>query len=269
METKIKNEIRSIKVLDFSVLVWFVTVVLGQMIFAYYILFLYGKAGLQGNFEHWNAVTPHGHLANDVLGNVIFGMHVMLAAIITIGGPLQIIPNVRNWLPTFHRISGRVYVTAAFVISMAGFYLTWVRGSVGGIEGAIFISINGLIIMTCAFFAIRYALAKKFDIHYRWALRLFLAMSGVYFFRVGMMFWLAIHQAPVGFDPETFRGPFLVVLYMVTYVLPLAFLELYFRAKRSQKKYPKWAYSLFLFVLTGGVAVGIFSATFGMWLPRL
>jgi hypothetical protein len=260
---------KSQNLLDLSATSWFVVTFIGQIIFAYYIIFLYGKSGVQGNLENWNAASPHGYQVGDFLGNLIFGVHVALAAIITLGGPLQIIPQIRKKAPSFHRINGRIYISAAFLISIAGLYLTWVRGSVGGMVGAVFISINGLIILTCAIAAIRYAIAKKIDKHYQWALRLFLAMSGVYFFRVGIMLWLTIHQAPVGFDPDTFQGPFLTFLYVLVYIMPLVFLEFYFQAKFKDFKYLKTGMAIFIFLITVGMMVGIFGATLGMWLPRL
>jgi hypothetical protein len=259
----------SVKTLDISSRLWFITAFIGQMIFAYYIISLYGKSGVHGNFEKWNAQTPYGYQVNDLLGNFIFGLHVALAAIITIGGPLQIIPQIRSKIPTLHRISGRIYIISAFIISFAGLYLSWVRGSVGGLIGSIFISINAIIIMICATNVIRFAIKRQFDVHYKWALRLYLAMSGVWFFRVGIMLWLVINQAPVGFDPETFQGPFLNFLYVLVYIMPQVFVEMYFQAKESKNKKFKFGISAFLFVVTLGMAVGIFAATMGMWLPKL
>ena len=260
---------KTTRFLNLSTKAWFIIVFIGQLIFAYYILSLYGKNGIQGNLEKWNAQTTHGYKVNDLLGNVIFGIHVALAAIITIGGPLQLISMVRNKFPKFHRINGRIYFTSAIFISLAGLYLAWVRGAAGGLTGAIFITINGLIILLCAVNTLRFALTKQFGIHYKWAVRLFLAMSGVWFFRVFLMLWLVIHQAPVGFDPETFEGPFLNALSVLVYVLPVGFAELFYRAKSSNNSSIKFTMSLFLVVLTIGTAVGIVAATMGMWLPVL
>ena len=85
--------------------------------------------------------------------------------------------------------------------------------------------------MVFATLALRYALARDFKTHRRWALRLFMVVNGVWFFRVGLMFWIAVNQGPVGFDPKTFRGPFLSFWAFADYLLPLAILELYLRTK--------------------------------------
>lgn len=248
---------------------WFVVVFLGQMIFAYYILMLYWKSAALGNLEKWNTATPHFYIKGDVIGNTIFGLHVALAAIITILGALQLIPQMRRYAPKFHRVSGRIYITSAFIISLTGLYLTWVKGSVGGFSGSVVITMNALIIMLCAFFTIRNAIQRNLAVHQQWAVHLFLAMSGVWLFRVFLMLWLLIHQAPVGFDPETFTGPFLDALGVFVYVFPQVIVALYFRAKKSGNPLSKWLFSIVLFLITLGTAVGVFAATMGLWLPRL
>lgn len=260
---------RATKTLVISVKTWFVVVSIGQLIFAVYILLLYGKNGAVGNLEKWNSQTPHGYQLQDLTGNVIFGIHVALAAIITLGGPIQLVPKIREIAPKLHRVSGRIYVFSAFIISFAGLYLSWVRGSVGGLTGSVFITINGLIIMVCAFNAVNFAMKRQFEQHYKWAVRLFLAVSGVWLFRVCLMLWLAIHQTPVGFDPETFEGPFLNFLYVLVYVSPPFLAEFYFRAKTSENAVFNYGVAGFLMVVTIGLAIGIFAATMGMWLPVL
>ena len=256
------------KLLQVSSNIWFAVIVIGQFIFALYILGLYGVNGIAGDFERWNTATPHGYTQGDFIGNIFFAMHVAFAAIITVGGPLQLIKSLRNRYAKFHRINGRIYIYAAFLIGLAGFYLTWVRGSVGGITGAILISTNGIIIFVCAFLAMQKAINRQIEAHRKWAIRLFLAMSGVWFFRVSLMLWLTIHQAPVGFDPETFQGPALNMLYVVSYILPIAFFEFYSLSKKSKKPSLQLMTSIFLLIITAGIAVGTFSATMGLWLPN-
>ncbi|MFK7814325.1 MAG: DUF2306 domain-containing protein [Maribacter sp.] len=257
----------SSKLLKTSVNIWFVVVVIGQFIFATYILGLYGVSGLAGDFERWNEATTHGYVEKDIWGNVFFGIHMALAAIITIGGPLQLMKKVRAKFPKFHRINGRVYISAAFLISIAGLYLAWARDMEGGLIGAIFISINAAFILVSAFYTIKYAITRKLRVHRKWAIRLFLAISGVWFFRVFLMLWLTIHQGPVGFDMESFQGPALNMLYIFSYVLPIVFAGFYFKAKEGTLN--KSALSVFILLLTFCIAVGTIVATMGMWLPRL
>lgn len=248
---------------------WFVVTYLGQLVFAYYIIMLYWRSAAQGNFEKWNTANPHFYLKGDGMGNLVFGLHVAFAAVVTILGPLQLITAIRKKAPRLHRISGRIYIFSAFSIGIGGLYLTWVRGAVGGLFAQVTISINALIILVSACFTIRYAIQRKINLHNQWAVHLLLAMSGVWFFRVFLMLWLVIHKRPVGFDPETFTGPFLTFLGIFVYIFPQAVAALYFKARSSGAPSKKWTFSLVLFVITICIAIGSFGAVMGMWLPRI
>jgi len=259
----------SIRFLKIAVHSWFAVVVVGQFIFALYILGLYGVSGLAGDFERWSSAGSHGYIEQDSMGNVLFGLHLLLAAIISIGGPLQLIKKVRQHFPKFHRINGRLYIGSAFLISFAGLYLTWIRGTVGGLAGHLFITVNGLLILVCAFFTIQKAVNHQLLAHRKWAIRLFLVMSGVWFFRVFLMLWLTINQGPVGLDMDSFEGPALNMLYTFSYILPILFVEFYFKVKAPDRVRGRWILVSFLVLLTSCILVGTFSATMGMWLPSL
>jgi hypothetical protein len=219
--------------------------------------------------EKWNEVNPHFYIKADTVGNLVFALHMLLAAIVTILGPLQLISRIRAKAPRFHRISGRAYICSAFLVSIDGLYLTWVRGAVGGPVSALTISINAMIIMVTAFFCIRYAVRRNIKLHNQWAVHLLLAMSGVWLFRVFFMCWMVIFRAPVGFDPETFTGPFLYTLDVFVYILPQAAVYLYFRAVFSGSVRRKNLAGVTLALITLATAVGIMGAIAGMWLPRL
>ena len=162
---------------------WFLVAVIGQWIFVYYIVAFYGGSAMRGDFEAWKKVLPQGIIAGDTMGNIALAAHLFLAAIITVGGPLQLIPQVRARAPTFHHWNGRVYLLAAFVASISGLYMVWTRGAVGGMIMHISISINAILILICAAMALRFAIARDIATHRRWALRLFLVVSGVWFRR--------------------------------------------------------------------------------------
>lgn len=248
---------------------WFLVAVAGQWIFAFYVTTFYGSSALVGEFASWNEVLPHGYVTGEPIGNLAVAVHLLLAVVIIVGGPLQLIPQVRTYARHFHRWNGRLYILIAFMISLSGLYMVWTRGAVGGFIGHISISINAILIMLCAAMALYYALAHKFKIHRYWTLRLFMVVNGVWFFRVGLMFWLLINKGPVGFDPETFQGPFLTFLGFAQYLLPLTVLEFYLRAKEHGGTPAKIAMAACLLVLTFVMGIGIFAATMGMWFPRI
>ncbi|UII79152.1 DUF2306 domain-containing protein [Flagellimonas sp. CMM7] len=257
------------RMLNASAQLWFIIAVLGMWVFAFYVASFYGGAAINGDFMKWNRVLPHGYVEGQTMGNLAVAIHLLLAVIVMVGGPIQFVPQFRKYAPTFHRWNGRFYISAAFIISLSGVYMVISKGTISGLIGDISVSINGVLIMSFAYLAIRNAIKRNIAAHRRWALRLFLTMAGVWFFRIGLMFWLFVNKGPVGFDPETFRGPFLVFLGFGQYVIPLVVLELYFLVQKKKSKTVQTLMSFGLLLLTGVTAVGIFAATMGMWLPRI
>lgn len=259
----------STKALPLSAKFWFLVAFIGQWLFVYYVAFFYGPPALDGEFELWNRQLPHGYVEGEPMGNLAVGIHLLFTIIILLGGHLQLIPQVRKAVPVFHRWNGRVFLTSAFVMSLSGLYMVWARGAVGGFIGHVAISINALLIMVFAYFALGTALKKDFKSHFWWTIRLFLVVCGVWFFRIGMMLWLLIHGKPVGFDPETLTGPFITFLIFGQYLIPLAVVELYILVQNRSRQHEKIMMALFLILLTVLTGIGIFGATMGMWLPRV
>ena len=257
------------RVLGFSGVLWFLVAAIGQWIFvlyvaAYYVPFL-AKSGLPG-LEH--TTLPDGYVAGDVVGNIAIAFHVIIAIIIIGGGPLQLIPALRKRFPAFHRGVGRVYMTTAIMTCTAGLYLVWTRGVPGGVLAPYAISLDAVLIFIFAAIALRFAVARKIDQHRRWAMRLFMVVSAVWFFRIGMMFWF-MATGGVGIDVETLTGPFINFIYFGQMFVPLLFLEIYFRAQDHHAAAPKIAATALILIATGVTAIGAFAATMGMWLPRL
>ncbi len=248
---------------------WFVVAALGQLMFAYYITVLYGASALRGDWAAWNTVMPRGWNVGDAVGNMAIAVHLLFALILTVGGMLQLVPQLRSRMPAFHRWNGRLYLLSGVAAALGGIYLIWVRGTVGDTSQHLATTLNGILIIAFAVMAWRYARARDFVPHRRWALRLFLVMSGVWFFRVGLMLWLLIHQAPVGFDGDTFTGPFLTALAFGQTLLPLLILELYFYAQKRAGTAGRLAMTGFLAVLALATAGGIAGATMMMWWPRV
>jgi len=248
---------------------WFVVTALGQSLFVLYILAFYGRAVLLGQPESINKVLPRGYVPGDTPGNVMLGLHLFLAAVIIGGGLLQLVPQLRTMAPRLHRWNGRVYASLAVVASLAGLLMMVTRGAVGGPLMHAGMALDALLVVAFALMAVRTARARRFDSHRRWALRLFMAVSAVWFFRVGLMAWLLLNGGPVGFDPVSFRGPFLDVLAFAQYLLPLAVLELYLRAQASRNALACNAMTGVLALATLVTAAGILGAAMGMWLPRL
>lgn len=248
-------------------LLWLLVALAGQMIFALYVMASHGREWLTGQGLRGGPVE--GQLPGDILGNALYALHMAFAVVIIAGGALQLWPALRRHRPAFHRWMGRTYMAAAAILSLGGIGLILLRGTVGSTLMHVGTCLNGVVILLCAGMAWRLARQRRFDAHRRWALRLFLAVSGVWFFRVMFMLWMLIFQAPVGFDPKTFTGPLPETLSFAQYLLPLAVLQLYFHAMDRGGSALRWAAAGLLSILALLTAFGIFGAVMGMWLPRL
>lgn len=247
---------------------WFVVTLVGQWFFAYYIFVSFGSAALSGDAE---GVTEHmitGFVEGDLIGNIGLFVHLALAFVITFCGPLQLIPAIRKYAPKLHHINGRIYITTAFIISIGAIYMVATRGS-STVWNAIALGIDGVLIIFFAAMTLRYAIARKISIHHKWALRTFIAVSGVWFYRV--MFApaiIAFQGLPPGSTPAL-DGPFDIALGFGCYLIPLAILEIYLRVREKGGAMAKSMMALALTGLTGLMSFGIFSAGMIMWLPRL
>jgi hypothetical protein len=250
------------KTLNFTARLWFLLVFVGQLLFVIHIVSFYGRSAISGDFAHWNKALTVGYVHGDTAGNSALAAHLTAAAMISFGGLLQLIPQIRSRFPIFHRWNGRAYIVMAFVGAGSALYLQLIRGGLpGDLPQHSALVINALLIMTFAVVALRYALARQFDTHRRWAMRLFLVVSGSWFFRVGLFFWILINGRPVGFDPDKFQGPALVIISFLQFLLPLAVLELYLRAQRSAGPMGRFAVAGVLLSLTIAMVIGIFGFT--------
>ncbi|MFT3809070.1 MAG: DUF2306 domain-containing protein [Micropepsaceae bacterium] len=244
---------------------WYAVAAIGQLAFVYFIAVFYIPPTLQGQLEAWNRkplIT--GYVAGDDAGNLNFAVHVVLAALITASGLLQLLPVIRRRAPGFHRWNGRLFLALAVVMSLGGLWLVWVRGTYLTMAGAVSISLLGVLILLSAFMTVRHAMARRIALHERWALRLFLLSSGVWFQRVGYMAWIILNDGPAGIGPQM-DGPFDIVWGFGQFMLPLAVLELYFLARRSRSTPVKLAVAGLLTALTLVMAVGIFGTVAIMW----
>jgi uncharacterized membrane protein len=240
---------------------WLLVALAGQWAFLDYIAAFYGASTLTGSFEVWNRLAALGrspYVVGDTIGNLTFAAHALAAGVVAFGGALQLIPQVRQRLPVFHRWNGRVFLVTVVALSLSGFYLVWVRrASLSPVST----TLNGLLILTFAFLAWRAVRARRIAVHRRWAMRLYLVSNAQWFLRVGVFSYFAINQA-IG-NPVSFGDPFLRFWTFGCYLVPLAVLEMYLRARDGSSPIGKGAVAGSLVVLTLIMGVGIFA--FGMF----
>src|SRR3974390_1742917 len=138
---------------------WFVVAVIGQFVFAFAVASFYGLTALRGDFYRWGRFITGGYRPGDTAGNLAVILHIASAVVIMSSGALQLVPQVRQCYPVFHRWNGRIYMLAAVLVGFDGLYMTWVRGSTGDLSQHIGGSLNAVVIWVCAGTALHHAMA--------------------------------------------------------------------------------------------------------------
>lgn len=247
---------------------WFVVASLGQWAFVLFILGFYGRHVLSGDLGGLNA-KPHitGYVPGDALGNLQWLGHVFLGGAATFAGIVQLLPAVRRRWPAIHRWTGRVFLIAALVTTFSGFYLTWIRGSQLNLASAVSTSLNGLLILVFCVLAWRSARLRDIPRHRQHALRAYLLVNGVWFLRIGIVPAGAVMNA-LGHRLDYDSAMFLGISYL-SWIAPLACLELYLAAERSPRVGLQRGVALLFHLLAILTAIGVAGAAMFMWWPVL
>jgi hypothetical protein len=98
--------------LQASAIVWFVPALIGQWFFAYHVAKAFIGPAFAGNVAAWNKTLFVGLVAGDLVGNTALAAHLFIAFVLTIGGTLQLIPQIRTYAPALHRWNGRLYISS-------------------------------------------------------------------------------------------------------------------------------------------------------------
>lgn len=246
-------------------LFWFSCVAIGQVGFITFIVAYFGPRTAIGNYQAWNdKALIDGYKPGDDVGNFMFAAHVLLAAVMTFGGLMQLIPSIRNRYRALHRWNGRVFLALACFMAIGGLWLAWIRGTHLSIVSGLTVSFNGVLILAFAVPTIFYAMRRKIFQHQRWAMRIFMVASGVWFFRVGIMGWILINQSPRWMN-STLSGPADIALSIGSYTIPLLGLELYYSAQRSTSNLYRGSAFGILLLLTAFMIIGIAGTMLIMW----
>ena len=256
--------------LTYSVRFWFVTAVIGQWAFLYYIAAFYDAATLRGDFAAWsrNTFLLKGYVAGDTAGNLAFATHVMLAALVTFGGALQLIPWLRSRFISVHRWNGRLFLVTAIAAALSGLYMIWVRGSRQNLTAGIATSLDAVLIIVFALQAWRWARAREIPQHRRWALRTFIVANGVWFQRIGMFGWAVANNAPVGMTKQ-FDGWFDLTWAFGCYLVPLVVLEVYLYCRERGGTSARLGMAAVVVMMTGMTGFGAYAAYAFVWRPFL
>ena len=246
-----------------SAIFWFVIAMAGQWAFFYYIVAFYGNSIISNNLEVWNRMEPLGntpYILGDIGGNLAFAAHALGAGIVAFGGALQLIPQIRQRAPNFHRWNGRIFITTVVALALSGFYLVWIRGASPNSLTAFATTVLGLMIFVFAGVAFYRIRSGDIRSHRQWALRLYLVSNAQWFLRVGVFSYLIVGRA-LGMKPDL-SGWFFDFWHFGSYLVPLVVLQLYLVASNTTNSVIRIMASFTLIVFTLLMGVGIVGFTF-------
>ena len=257
---------RAAKALSIAAAAWYTPVLVGQWIFVAFILRAYGWPVITGDIAAWNEHLSQAYVPGRSLGNILVAVHLGLAVIIHFFGPLQLVPAIRARFPAFHRWSGRAFVVSVVIGVAAGAYMLVVR-EIGAWTLRVAFIFQGILVLWFAWQAVGYARQRKFSFHMRWATRLFLVASAVWFLRVMVMIWFVL-TGGIGIDRSDGTGWFIDAMSALQF-LPLALYEFYWRIKAGKNNRAHFGFAAFLWIAAILTAVGVGLATLGIWFPVL
>jgi len=246
--------------------IWYLAAAVGQLAFVWMIVAHYGRKTADGNYAGWNdKPIIKGYVAGDLPGNIMFAMHVLLAAYLTLSGLIQLVPAIRARMPAVHRWNGRILLVLSYIMALGGMWLTWVRPTYLSVISGIAVTLDGALIILFASIAWRMAATRRIDAHRPWAMRTFMVVNGVWFLRIFIMAWAVLtHGAGMS---NTLSSPVDIALQFSAFLLPLAVLETYLFAQRSGSATVRRAVACLVLLMTALMAVGIFGAVAFMWGP--
>lgn len=249
---------------------WVGATAAGLVVFAAYIAALYGWGLISGDLNRWNAVLPegHGYVPGDLGGDIALGAHVLAATAVALCGAIQLVPVVRRRAPGLHRWSGRIFLGLGMGAALSGALIALTRGPVAGPYMAVGNLVDASLVLMFAGLAWRAARRRDFALHRRWALRAFIVILGVWFYRLMMMLWFAANGGPVG-HTDAFDGPWDVFLAFGHFLVPLALMEVYLAAKARSGAAGRLATAAIVGLAALATVGGTVLAALGMWLPRL
>ncbi|HEY8969972.1 MAG TPA: DUF2306 domain-containing protein [Puia sp.] len=166
-------------------------------------------AGLLGSFNPPGMAGTGGMAKNapafdDGFGRhpIITLIHILPGALFMILGPLQFIPGIRRRYRWFHRLSGRIYIIAAYIIGLSALYMPFVIRPIGGLNEAAATTLFAILFLVSLSKAWWYIVHKQVAPHREWMIRAFSIGLAVGTIRpiVALFFVFS------GLPPQTFFG---------------------------------------------------------------
>lgn len=210
---------------------------LGLGIFGTYIL-LRGTGATLQNFDQWHDLVSGLPMQTsaDWIANVGIGMHYFMGAVLVLAWPILFSSRIRVRHRAVHRWTGRVYVTAGFLVGIGG--LSFILAHHDGGASHMAFAVWGTVMMLSAVMAYVHARAKRFDVHRAWAIRLFAMVLGSWVFDLEYKAWADL-TGGIGFGEGQDLGPSDYAILYLFFVPNLLVAEYFIRNKHKRVVLPR------------------------------
>lgn len=111
-------------------------------------------------------------LSNVNLWKIMIQIHIILAVVALMTGPLGLSKRIRNKRPTIHRWNGRIYILSILLNMIPGYYVSFFANG-GSISTIGFLILNTLWLMT-TINGYLYIIKKQISQHRNWMIRSFM-----------------------------------------------------------------------------------------------
>lgn len=257
------------QILNNLVKTWVGIALIGQWLFALYIIVLYALPTLFGNTElTLSLMLGKGVSGESKTDTFVFFTHIVPASLMALSGLLQLFPSVRRSYPTFHRYNGRMFFILGLSGAITGMYLSFSNHPSIFEIGALGVRINGLLIPVAIGFAWYFAVNKNFKAHQRFAIHSFLLINGVWTFRLYLFGWYMLNQGPNG-NTDTLDGPADIAISFACYFAPMVIAEMIFWAQRQRNNRIVWWAASLTCVGIVTTFIGIIAASMFNWIPTI
>ncbi|WP_147105307.1 DUF2306 domain-containing protein [Tateyamaria sp. syn59] len=193
-----------------------------------------GATGLSGNPSAIEMLTGPTASVMILFSHMVLGALVTVLAVVQLAGPIR-----KRW-PRVHRMSGRVMAILALLTGLGGLAYIAASGTIGGPLMSVAFAGYGLLMVVAAVQTPRFAMARDYDRHRRWGLRLIVLGLGSWLYRLHYGLWygttcsLSDTLCGIAAEPD-FSGLFDQINLFAFYLPYLLVLEWYLRRTPKQR----------------------------------
>lgn len=114
----------------------------------------------------------------------VFAIHIVASGVSLVLGWMQFVKKIRLQRPTLHRYIGRIYFLGSTIGGITGMYLAYYSNTAVSQAGFLVLSLLWLFTSMYALYQVR---QRRFDLHYKWAVRSYAVAFSAISFRVWMI----------------------------------------------------------------------------------